>query len=170
MKIPRWSFSWKCNSYLLTIIFDHEISFIPRSIPFKKKTQILPQVCFAKGSGRIHQRRLLVPWSSGFPQPQSSSSDAADAADAACTAKWMFLWSCERTHFENCKGWNMPKTTTFLISTVQCSWDFGYYYVLRDGEKTVREICMKIQLWMQQDIMKRKDGDTLLARPVIVWS
>ena len=39
----------------------------PKKYSIKKKTQILPQVCFAKGSGRIHQRRLLVPWSSGFP-------------------------------------------------------------------------------------------------------
>lgn len=46
MKIPRWSFSWKCNSYLLTIIFDHEISFIPRSIPLEKKNTNSPTSLF----------------------------------------------------------------------------------------------------------------------------
>ena len=62
---------------------------------------------------------------------------------------------------------NMPNTTTFLvISRVQSSWD----YVLRDGGEMSVKICMKIQLRMRQDIMKRKDGDTLLARPVILWS
>ena len=98
----------------------------------------------------------------------TDAANAANAADAACTAKWMFLWSCERTHFENCKVLkNIPNTTTFLvISTVQSSWD----YVLRDGVEMSVKICMKIQLRMRQDIMKRKDGDTLLARPVILWS